>query len=318
MSGQKRKRVGFEEDITAESARTTKRTSRFKDKHSLDSDEEEDGEESAAQLSDEDVDGQEEKTIDFSEGGIRVTPFNLKEEMEEGHFDTEGHYIADKDADAVEDSWLETVDWQEVHEKAAERELDNLGGEEDNDEEGETVDKLSVLREVIEIVEPGETVAKALRRLGGSDKREVGRTKKTGKTYDLFAEEESNNTEERKDENTSKETMLRLTELADQLVQVGYDDIYGDTYEKLTYQIRQYDEQKETGRESVSDASSEVMWHYKWQKEDADVHGPFSSSQMQEWVDKDYFKNGVWVRKGGEGNQEFYSSKRIDFSLYVD
>jgi CD2 antigen cytoplasmic tail-binding protein 2 len=318
MSGQKRKGVRFEESTTSDSAKR----SRFKNKHSLDSDEEEDGDENAAQLSDEDVDGQEEKTIDFSEGGIRVTPFNLKEEMEEGHFDADGHYIADKDAGAVEDSWLETVDWQEVHEKAAERELDDLGGDEDDDEENETIDKLSILRAVIEIVKPGETVAKALRRLGGSDKDKAGRAKKTGKSYDLFADEEETNKTDKsvENKNTSKEAMLRLTELADQLVQIGYDDIYGDTYEKLAYQVRQCDENKGTAKEESGSnvVSEEVMWQYKWQKEDHDVHGPFTSSQMQEWVDKDYFKNGVWVRKVGEGNQEFYSSKRIDFSLYVD
>ena len=29
-----------------------------------------------------------------------------------------------------------------------------------------------------------------------------------------------------------------------------------------------------------------VMWEYKWEnKEDAAVHGPFSSTQMSEWVE---------------------------------
>lgn len=319
MSGRKRKRVAFDENLTAEGDETTKGTRRFKEKHSLDSDEEEEGEKTEERLEDDDVEGQEEKTIDFSEGGLRVTPFNLEEEMEEGHFDAEGHYIADKDPDNVDDSWLETVDWKEVHEKATERELDTLGGEEDDEEDEEVVDKLTLLREVIAIVKPGETVAKALRRLGGSNKGKEGRGRRAGKSYDLLAEEVSNDTEEGKEESKSKEMMLKLTEIADQLVQAGYDDIYGDTYEKLAYQIRQDDEQKGTGGESVSDVtSSEVMWVYKWQKADDDIHGPFSSAQMQEWVDKDYFKDGVWVQKVGEGNRDFYNSKRIDFSLYVD
>lgn len=29
-----------------------------------------------------------------------------------------------------------------------------------------------------------------------------------------------------------------------------------------------------------------VMWEYKWEnKEDAEVHGPFTSTQMSEWVE---------------------------------
>ena len=36
--------------------------------------------------------GQEEGGVDIEEG-VRFTPFNMREEMEEGHFDTEGMYI---------------------------------------------------------------------------------------------------------------------------------------------------------------------------------------------------------------------------------
>ena len=33
----------------------------------------------------------------------------------------------------------------------------------------------------------------------------------------------------------------------------------------------------------------EVMWEYKWEnKEEAEIHGPFSSTQMAEWVEKEY------------------------------
>ncbi|XP_062518801.1 CD2 antigen cytoplasmic tail-binding protein 2-like [Corticium candelabrum] len=319
MSSRKRKRVAFEDTI-AEKDDDIERNSRFKEKHSLDSDEDEELEgdhERADRLEEEDVEGQEEKTIDFSEGGIRVTPFNLDEEMEEGHFDADGHYIADKDAGAVEDGWLETVDWKEVHEKATERQLDTLGGEEDEVEQEEVVDRLNIVRGIVEMMKPGETVAKTLRRLGGSDKGKEGRANKRGKAYDLFAEEFEK--DETKDQSESKELMFRLTELADQLVQLGYDDIYGDTYEKLSYQLRQENDQKNSEGETVSAiSSSEVLWQYKWQKNDTDIHGPFSSSQMQEWMEKEYFKDGIWVKKIGDGNQEFYSSKRIDFSLYID
>ena len=38
--------------------------------------------------------GQEETTVDFDDG-VRITPFNMREEMEEGHFDKDGMYIFD-------------------------------------------------------------------------------------------------------------------------------------------------------------------------------------------------------------------------------
>ncbi|XP_075439008.1 CD2 antigen cytoplasmic tail-binding protein 2 [Ascaphus truei] len=90
--------------------------SRFKGKHSLDSDEEDDEEEAEGcdstkynMLSTDDVEGQESATLE-SEGGVRITPFNLDEEMEEGHFDSEGNYFLRKE-EQVRDNWLENIDW---------------------------------------------------------------------------------------------------------------------------------------------------------------------------------------------------------------
>lgn len=40
--------------------------------------------------------GQEEGSLDYDDG-IKITPFNMKEEMEEGHFDKDGMYIFNKD-----------------------------------------------------------------------------------------------------------------------------------------------------------------------------------------------------------------------------
>lgn len=38
---------------------------------------------------------QEDGEVDFTDG-VQVTPFNMKEELEEGHFDSSGMYIFDK------------------------------------------------------------------------------------------------------------------------------------------------------------------------------------------------------------------------------
>ena len=46
--------------------------------------------------------------------GIHITPFNMKEEMEDGFFDADGNYFEKKDPNKVEDSWLQGVDWDKV------------------------------------------------------------------------------------------------------------------------------------------------------------------------------------------------------------
>ena len=60
------------------------------------------------------------------------------------------------------------------------------------------------------------------------------------------------------------------------------------------------------------------MWEYKWKNTDTDaIHGPYSSEQMHDWVQQDFFKDGVFVRKAGVIDAPFYTSKRVDFDLYI-
>lgn len=44
---------------------------------------------------------------------FQLTPFNMKEEMDEGHFDTEGHFVWKK-TDNIKDHWLDNLDWVKV------------------------------------------------------------------------------------------------------------------------------------------------------------------------------------------------------------
>lgn len=58
--------------------------------------------------------GQEDETVLFS-GDTKITPFNMREEMDEGHFDSEGNFIFDKNDENVKDAWLEGIDWEKVN-----------------------------------------------------------------------------------------------------------------------------------------------------------------------------------------------------------
>jgi len=70
---------------------------------------------------------------------------------------------------------------------------------------------------------------------------------------------------------------------------------------------------------AMSSEPVEEMWEYKWEdKNDAEIHGPFTSLQMLQWTNDDYFPDGVYVRKTSSApDGAFYSSRRIDFELYV-
>ncbi|KAM9843661.1 CD2 antigen cytoplasmic tail-binding protein 2 isoform 1-T2 [Aulostomus maculatus] len=346
--------------------------SRFKGKHSLDSDEEDEGADKNSSkydiLASDDVDGQEGATIDFDEG-VSITPFNLHEEMQEGHFDSEGNYFIKKETQ-IRDNWLDNIDWVRIKEQPFKKKKKGLGakrtrraGDEDeaeeekqreekqeskdNEEEEEEEEKEppedplasytqhQLTEALVELLLPGETVAAALRRLGGLGGRKKGKLR-----------EENEATEENK---RDAEKLDRLTALADRLVASGMFGIYQQTCEKLAYMLKSmnskrpavkncsgdededeldmfaddFDEKHTERTQDKEDkdntrVSDEVMWEYKWENEaDSEVYGPFTSQQMQDWVDEGYFSSGVYCRRLDQEGSQFYNSKRLDFELYT-
>lgn len=102
----------------------------------------------------------------FEDDGTVIEPFNLKQEREEGYFDAAGNFVEyAKEKNEIEDAWLDSVV------------VDSRFPEKDNgkaNEEGEDVHNLSpeeigkMKRRIADLLQPGETVLQALRRLKGN------------------------------------------------------------------------------------------------------------------------------------------------------
>uniref|UniRef100_A0A1A8GX64 CD2 antigen cytoplasmic tail-binding protein 2 n=1 Tax=Nothobranchius korthausae TaxID=1143690 RepID=A0A1A8GX64_9TELE len=211
------------------------------------------------------------------------------------------------------------------------------GDEEEEEEEMPAEDPLAaytqqqLVEAVVELLQPGETVAAALRRLGGLGGRKKGKLR-----------EENQSTEEAP---RDTEKLDRLTALADRLVGSGMFEIYQQSYEKLAFVMKSMTSKKPAVRQTKSDdeeedeldmfgdkfdekigdkeeednkVSDEVMWEYRWENEEkSEVYGPFTSQQMQGWVDEGYFSSGVYCRRVDQDGSQFYNSRRIDFDLYT-
>lgn len=311
--------------------------SRFKGKHSLDSDEEDDEEDESGEsskynmLAPEDVEGQENATLE-SEGGIQITPFNLKEEMEEGHFDSEGNYFLRKEAQ-IRDHWLENIDWVRIKERDAPPPVSGADEESDSDEGRAPMEMKNLLEEILKVLQPGETVAKGIQRLGGSAPRKRGSAPRVRRSKEqpppTETAEDRTETADAAEQPEEMTPLDRLISLADQMVALGVYEVYQDSYEKLAYKLRSLEpppaldmfadevEDKKLAKEEVR-ASDDVLWEYKWENEDgAELYGPFTSAQMQEWVDDGYFSEGVYCRRMDSSSGQFYNSLRLDFDLYV-
>ncbi|XP_055316800.1 CD2 antigen cytoplasmic tail-binding protein 2 homolog [Sitodiplosis mosellana] len=229
------------EDIYEESASKKPKTYEHVNKHTLDSDEEDsDVDESRYNVLDEEEIQGEEDGVSGMDGDVKITPFNMKEELEEGHFDGDGHFQWKKQKE-IKDHWLDNLDWvkiqkfnddrkQKLAEDGAPETSAGGGGladssseseDEGNDESLKKFDVIAAYRRILELMKPKETVQRALQRLGKATAKissiERFRRKKAGIV----------------DENAALVT--ELTELCNKiLTKMGNMNVYEETFEEIS------------------------------------------------------------------------------------
>ena len=96
---------------------------------------------------------------------------------------------------------------------------------------------------MLDYMKPGENVAKALRRLGGNKGKQMT-TSQRWKAKKQKSENQSSNEADiqmQKD----KEDFLKLTGLADEVLQTGNMEVYEMTHEKLTYELKKSEKSSE-------------------------------------------------------------------------
>eukprot|EP00730_Choanoeca_flexa_P011742 TRINITY_DN2782_c0_g1_i1.p1 TRINITY_DN2782_c0_g1~~TRINITY_DN2782_c0_g1_i1.p1 ORF type:complete len:314 (+),score=91.58 TRINITY_DN2782_c0_g1_i1:119-1060(+) len=256
--------------------------------HTLESDEEDEGEDekqtkATYHLTDEDL--HENLDSEFADGGYEVTGFNLKDEMEEGHFDETGNFIFKKDEEHEGDNWLAAG---QLHNP--EKEVKFQGRHVEHSQADIPEDRFELMEALVALLQPQESISRALIRLGGG-KQTQPRRRKAGAAASAGAGD--------------LKAVERMTSLANALMTQGVYDIYDYTSEKLMHELKN---------------KSKVLFEYKWSAdEDAEVHGPFSAEQMFEWQKQSFFPETMQVRRLQRGSKgPFYPVKRMDFELFID
>jgi hypothetical protein len=208
-----------------------------------------------------------DKTGKWEEKDEKLMAFNLKQEMEDGYFDEEGVYVENKAEEAdPRDAWLD--DFKERNDgkfaKAEEQAAAAAGEEEER--AMTAAEKIERQRGIIKLLERGENVAQAIKRL-----------------------------------RAEKELMAKLTDLASDLLNAGQYDIYSTAREDMQDAVDATMAKAAQAEASKAESAAPETWEYKLTMEGgAEVHGPFSSAHMQAWMDAGYFKDKpVWVRRTG-------------------
>ncbi|EYB91450.1 hypothetical protein Y032_0206g1998 [Ancylostoma ceylanicum] len=315
---------GDEFDLPEGDERQTERQENEEDvkkKHTLDSDEEE--EDDHKQLDMRKVEGQEDSTLDF-DGSTKITAFNMKEDLEDGHFDETGNFIFDKKEKEIKDAWLDDIDWTTVKEKAGDQ-WEQSNDQDDDDVAPPTLNDIrrkEIFTALVSFMKPNQTVAKTLtelkkaKGLSAAEERKLRwKAKKEGKTLS--------------ETDSQKETQV-ISGLADELISAGHMDVYEWTREKFEFLLKKLessavdsvdmfsDEPATTSSgaaaaTSVLDAEEEQKWEYK-ESETSEIQGPFSSSEMARRQQNGKLSTGGLARKCGAAS--FNPVARIDFDLY--
>ncbi|KAK3707682.1 hypothetical protein RRG08_050497 [Elysia crispata] len=276
------------------------KATRFKEKHSLDSDEEDEDGKKYDVLADDDIEGQEEATIDYDED-IQIMPFNMREEMEEGHFDAEGTYIFDKTKE-IRDNWIDNIDWVKVKHlnpdsTGTKRPLEGSdSSDEEEDEDTKNAKAMKAYASILDILEKGETVAKAIRRLGKNKSKIPSASQrwkaKKKKTAGASATEDCDQESVNKAIAEQKQ-MLQLTELCDLLIQQGIMDIYETSYERISFTLKQMREKAQNSRLTIAEKSN-----------DEDLLDMFADD-FEGKEDKGHYESEKELNNQGDGKEEF-------------
>ncbi|TYJ57957.1 hypothetical protein B9479_001313 [Cryptococcus floricola] len=179
--------------------------------------------------------------------GVDITPFNMKNEMNEGRFTADGEtYVEnDDDPEAKYDVWMNDVDKEGMKKaRRAHKEQERLEQERQAQESGGGEEKerreRELLRAAWELMQRGETILETLQRLGKEveDERRK-REKEAGQKKKSWAEKQKERKalmaaeEEQKDSIHTSNPFTNLSNIVSGLTTIGHLDVYSLSCESI-------------------------------------------------------------------------------------
>jgi CD2 antigen cytoplasmic tail-binding protein 2 len=223
-----------------------------------------------------------EVTEDGERRNVRIIPFNVEEDLQDGDFDSEGMYLERKDPSSIHDSWLKGLQEKDIRMAAASherREKKIASGE----EKSKRRNKSDLLLLLFDKMLPNEQVVDCIRR--------VGRTKDKGKNRNL------------------KDVEV-ITGIVDDLMALGELNIYQESFENIRSELIS------TGlidRRKNNATAVPSHWEYCWDH-GGEIYGPFSADDMVSWNNAGYFKDRtLWIRPNCNSDFFLFSGKNNDF-----
>ncbi|BAT86869.1 hypothetical protein LR48_Vigan09g264200 [Vigna angularis] len=127
-----------------------------------------------------------EDSENFVDDGIQIEPFNLDKEREEGYFDAAGNFVEYVRENEIKDAWLDNIEFDPKYSALKSVPTNDV-------DEGmpdlSSKDIAVMKRRIANVLEPGETVLQALRRLKGNSDRKAKMSAETKVVFDQLTED---------------------------------------------------------------------------------------------------------------------------------
>lgn len=233
-----------------------------------------------------------------------IEPFNMNAEREdgEGYFDGETYVFRRNRDEGEEDAWLDNLDDEKITPSDgmasfAVRRSDNS----DTNTQDDNLTKDEIYLQIIELLGfEDETVIQALGRYGNIIKRE-----------------RKNNNDTSNRSSSAKRALDRLTELSNVMMMKFEESmIYEKSKKDIVESLKSFStaiskkrasyfdsENDQSVKESTEvkkrkganeNATQPIMWAYKG-NQDNEIHGPYTSRQMLDWINAGYFVGSMAV-----------------------
>ncbi|KAJ3260312.1 hypothetical protein HK103_000947 [Boothiomyces macroporosus] len=212
--------------------------------------------------------------------------FNMDQELQEGDFTEAGVYVKKKDEHEIHDSWLKDVSKTDIERAHIAQEIRNQR-ESVMNKTNET-DPNILWRQILPILEPRETINKAIKRLGLAFQKVPKWKKKKA---------ESNLSEEEKQK--QKVMFDKLTNLSSKLFEIDVN-AYDKSYEEIVLLLKQnkllnHDWMPGMELESAEEDKDIEYYEYKW-KDEEKLH-IVERDQLLALIESGFFDKEAFVRK---------------------
>jgi len=253
--------------------------------------------------------------------GFQLSSFNMKAEMDEGKFAEDGTFHRTFDPHEAHDKWMEGIDDREMRKaRLVKRKMEEQERVRVRHEEDIAKSRDEVTKDLVCLLDKGETVLEALQRLGkGTRSKFPDVSRHPRKARRTRAHDHPNSTSVESDEprdstSSSPSPIERITALSSTLMSLGNMDVYEETYESLLRFVRRSGIVP-TDWTPPFHTSTDPTYEYRWSpsylaSSDAetvasDVFGPFPKDQLIAWKTGRYFgEKGehVQLRERGQEN----------------